>query len=183
MATAARTFTRAITRTKPSASSFRLATGNNFTRSSRRAYASGSESTRSSLNYFLGAGAIAAAGATGFYFYNKEDVHLIKGSAGETKGIFKPTKDDYQKVYDEIAGLLVEKDDYDDGSYGPVLVRLAWHCSGTYDAETGTGGSNGATMRFAPEGDHGANAGLKHARDFLEPVKGWQIIPSCLRTC
>ena len=26
-------------------------------------------------------------------------------------------------------------------------------------------------MRFAPEGDHGANAGLKHARDFLEPVK------------
>ena len=37
---------------------------------------------------------------------------------------------------------------------------------------TGTGGSNGATMRFAPEGDHGANAGLKHARDFLEPVKG-----------
>lgn len=57
------------------------------------------------------------------------------------------------------------------GSYGPVLVRLAWHCSGTYDKETRTGGSNGATMRFAPEGDHGANAGLKNARDFLEPVK------------
>ena len=29
-------------------------------------------------------------------------------------------------------------------------------------------------MRFAPEGDHGANAGLKAARDFLEPVKGAQ---------
>lgn len=41
-----------------------------------------------------------------------------------------------------------------------------------YDKETGTGGSNGATMRFAPEGDHGANAGLKAARDFLEPIKG-----------
>lgn len=41
-----------------------------------------------------------------------------------------------------------------------------------YDKETNTGGSNGATMRFAPEGDHGANAGLKAARDFLEPVKG-----------
>lgn len=40
-----------------------------------------------------------------------------------------------------------------------------------YDTMTGTGGSNGATMRFAPEGDHGANAGLKAARDFLEPVK------------
>lgn len=30
---------------------------------------------------------------------------------------------------------------------GPVLVRLAWHASGTYDKATGTGGSNGATMR------------------------------------
>lgn len=35
---------------------------------------------------------------------------------------------------------------YDDGSYGPVLVRLAWHASGTYDKDSKTGGSNGATM-------------------------------------
>lgn len=42
----------------------------------------------------------------------------------------------------------------------------------SYDKETGTGGSNGATMRFDPEKDHGANAGLAAARDFLEPVKG-----------
>ena len=41
----------------------------------------------------------------------------------------------------------------------------------SYDVETGTGGSNGATMRFAPEGDHGANAGLQNARTFLEPIK------------
>ena len=95
-----------------------------------------------------------------------------EGSTGETTGVFKPTKEDYQKVYDAIAELLWEKDDYDDGSYGPVLVRLAWHASGTYDKETGTGGSNGATMRFSAEGSHGANAGLQNARDFLEPIKG-----------
>ena len=176
MASAARTFTRTISHAKPSGSSFRLATGNTFTRSSRRGYASGPDPRRSNLGLFLGGGALAAAGATVFYFYNQQDIHLIKGSAGETKGIFKPTKEDYQKVYDEIASLLVEKDEYDDGSYGPVLVRLAWHASGTYDAATGTGGSNGATMRFAPEGDHGANAGLKNARDFLQPVKGEYII-------
>jgi len=41
-------------------------------------------------------------------------------------------------------------------------------------------------MRFAPEGDHGANAGLLAARDFLEPVKRkchspwWQKIPLTL---
>lgn len=52
------------------------------------------------------------------------------------------------------------------------VVDLWTDPSDSYDKETGTGGSNGATMRFAPEGDHGANAGLKAARDFLEPVKG-----------
>ncbi|KAK8056361.1 cytochrome c peroxidase- variant 2 [Apiospora rasikravindrae] len=115
----------------------------------------------SSLVYLAGA---AAAGVGGYYFYSQN-------ALSATPKVFTPTKEDFQKVYNEIAGRLEEKDDYDDGSYGPVLVRLAWHASGTYDKETKTGGSNGATMRFAPEGDHGANAGLKHARDFLEPVK------------
>lgn len=171
MASAARTFTRAVSRSTTSNSSLRLSAGSSFRRSSRRGYASGSEPAKSKFGLFLGAGAIAAAGAAGFYVYQNQDLHLLKGSAGETKGVLKATKDDYQKVYDEIARLLVEKDEYDDGSYGPVLVRLAWHASGTYDAATGTGGSNGATMRFPPEGDHGANAGLQHARNFLEPVK------------
>jgi len=44
---------------------------------------------------------------------------------------------------------VLPKPEYDDGSAGPVLVRLAWHCSGTYDKESNTGGSNGATMRYA----------------------------------
>lgn len=56
-------------------------------------------------------------------------------------------------------------------SYGPVLVRLAWHAAGTYDKETKTGGSNGATMRYAVEAAHGANAGLKVARELLEKVR------------
>jgi cytochrome c peroxidase len=82
------------------------------------------------------------------------------------------TKGDYQEVYNEIASRLEEDYYYDDGSYGPILVRLAWHASGTYDTKTGTGGSNGATMRFKPESNHGANGGLKIAQNFLEPVKG-----------
>jgi hypothetical protein len=36
---------------------------------------------------------------------------------------------------------------------------------------SGTGGSNGATMRFAPECNHGANKGLAIAREALEPIK------------
>lgn len=32
-------------------------------------------------------------------------------------------------------------------------------------------------MRFDPESEHGANAGLQTARDFLEPIKR-----ACIRT-
>ena len=118
---------------------------------------------------WLGLGAVGAAG--GYYFY-------AQGGLPSTQANFAPAEKDYQAVYNEIARLLEEYDEYDDGSYAPVLVRLAWHCSGTYDKDTGTGGSNGATMRFDPEASHGANAGLKNARDFLEPVKGmWNLAP------
>jgi cytochrome c peroxidase len=48
---------------------------------------------------------------------------------------------------------------------------LSRHSSGTYDAETDTGGSNGAGMRYEAEGGDPANAGLQHARVFLEPLK------------
>jgi cytochrome c peroxidase len=136
----------------------------------RRAYSSEAPKSSSSTGIYLGVGALALG--AGYYFYSQSS----GSSASETK-VFTPTFEDYQKVYNEIAERLEEKHDYDDGSYGPVLLRLAWHASGTYDKETGTGGSNGATMRFAPESDHGANAGLVAARDFLEPVKRMLDLP------
>ncbi|KAJ4396394.1 hypothetical protein N0V93_000613 [Gnomoniopsis smithogilvyi] len=77
---------------------------------------------------------------------------------------------DFDAVRKSIIDLL-KQPEYDDGSAGPVLVRLAWHSAGTYDAETGTGGSNGAGMRYEAEGGDPANAGLQNARLFLEPVK------------
>lgn len=58
-----------------------------------------------------------------------------------------------------------------DDDLGPTLVRLAWHASGTYDKNDGSGGSEGACMRFKPESEHAANAGLGVARKVLEPVK------------
>mmetsp|Transcript_95187 Transcript_95187/g.272857 ORF Transcript_95187/g.272857 Transcript_95187/m.272857 type:complete len:378 (+) Transcript_95187:44-1177(+) len=54
---------------------------------------------------------------------------------------------------------------------GPMLVRLAWHSSGTYCRHSKTGGSNGAAMRHSGEGDWEANAGLWRAMDLLEEVK------------
>ena len=52
-----------------------------------------------------------------------------------------------------------------------LLLHYHRHSAGTYDAETGTGGSNGAGMRYEAEGGDPANAGLQNARLFLEPVK------------
>merc|ERR1712063_88035 len=53
----------------------------------------------------------------------------------------------------------------------PIAVRLAWHASGTFDKNDSTGGSNGTTMRYAPESADDANAGLSIARDMLLAVK------------
>ncbi|KAK3335507.1 heme peroxidase [Cercophora scortea] len=161
MASTTRTFARALrTSTRPA---FAAAPRVAFRQSGRRAYSSEAGKSGSSSAWIWAAGAAAALGGGALYYTNS--------AAPSTPKVFTPKFEDYQAVYNEIASRLEEKDDYDDGSYGPVLVRLAWHASGTYDKETGTGGSNGATMRFAPEGSHGANAGLNAARDFLEPIK------------
>ena len=100
----------------------------------------------------VGVGALI--GAAGYYYYKQSgyadgivpasEFPVAAGKKGAEQ-IGKPG--DYQAVYNAVAATLEEgAEDYDDGSFGPVVVRLAWHASGTYDKETGTGGSNGATM-------------------------------------
>lgn len=65
-----------------------------------------------------------------------------------------------------VAGEIVSKK----ANVCPFTVRLAWHASGTFDQADGSGGSNGATMRFEPELSDGANAGLALMQDILKPV-------------
>ncbi|TPX40459.1 hypothetical protein SeMB42_g05992 [Synchytrium endobioticum] len=77
----------------------------------------------------------------------------------------------YDEIRKDIAKVLKVFPEWDDGSLAPVLVRLAWHASGTYEKNTKSGGSNGATMRFAPESTDGANNGLQYARALLESVR------------
>jgi len=111
--------------------------------------------------------AAVLAGAAGAAYCFRDDLKAMAGGESASK---VPKKEDYQAVYNEIAKIL-ENADYDDGSYAPVLIRLAWHSSGTYDKKSNTGGSNGATMRFPPEANHSENPGLHNARDVLEPIK------------
>ena len=141
MATVTRPFIRLATRSTPATAPIRIARPSNVRlivprsgfQSSRRGYASeaGGKTSNTGLYWGIGLVGVAAAGGSYFYLNNGGLTNLREGSAGETRGVFTPTKEDYQKVYDQIAKLLEEKDDYEDGSYGPIIVRLAWHCSGT----------------------------------------------------
>jgi len=98
------------------------------------------------------------------------------GSAGGARpAVSCEASVDWDAVRKEVVQLM-EDDEYEDSSYegaipGPLLLRLAWHSSGTFCKHTSSGGSAGSTMRFEPEVSWGANAGLKYAQDLLEPIK------------
>lgn len=121
MASAARAASRAFVRSTPATSSFRPAArsarfaipAQGFRTTARRGYASEAGEGKSSGSGGIWGLAIAVAGGAGAYFYLN----------GESKP-FVPTKEDYQKVYDEIAARLANETDYDDGSYGPVSISI-----------------------------------------------------------
>ena len=69
---------------------------------------------KSSAGLYAGITA-AALGGVAYYLYSTDQF----GTAGAPAKPFVPTKEDYQKVYDAVADLL-EDNDYDDGSFGPV---------------------------------------------------------------
>ncbi|KAL1215687.1 L-ascorbate peroxidase 3 [Cardamine amara subsp. amara] len=68
------------------------------------------------------------------------------------------------KARRDLRSLIASK------SCAPIMLRLAWHDAGTYDAQSKTGGPNGS-IRNEEEYTHGANSGLKIAIDLCEGVK------------
>lgn len=130
-----RALSRAVPRTSTSA--FRTSTTRfaptiraTIQQQSRRSYAdaAGAKSGSSALYWVLGLGVVGAGGA---YTFTQSD--SLKGVAQDAKAAvpFTPKFEDYEKVYKMIAKRLEEHDEWDDGSFGPVLLRLAWHASGT----------------------------------------------------
>jgi len=92
------------------------------------------------------------------------------GKATRSRSSSTAANTDLSELRLAIKGLL-EDPRHDDGSYAPLLIRLAWHCCGTFDRHTSTGGSNGGTMRFPAEQDDPENSGLGLARKLLDPLK------------
>jgi len=75
------------------------------------------------------------------------------------------TTTDYKAVASDIADLFKKNPDW-----GPTIVRLSWHSSGTYDKISKTGGSSGGTIRFPEELAHSNNEGLDKPIKWLEPI-------------
>ena len=70
---------------------------------------------------------------------------------------------DLSAVRADIRRLLPDRS-HDDGSLGPLMIRFAWHSSGTYDAASCTGGSDGGTIWLPAEAGDPENAGFDKAR-------------------
>ena len=97
-----------------------VATGQVFRQQSRRGYASESSSSGSSSSSLIWILGLAAVGGGGYYGYSQG---LFDDAIGAKAKPFEPKFENYQNVYDAIAAKLADETDYDDGSYGPVLLR------------------------------------------------------------
>ncbi|KAL9188216.1 hypothetical protein ACHAXT_006594 [Thalassiosira profunda] len=109
--------------------------------------------------------ALALAAATGAAAFTAP-VSVRSARSATSLSVKQSDLDGAQSMID---GILKDK------NCGPVFVRLAWHDSGTFDcaidaAWPAAGGAIGS-IRFEPEINHGANAGLAGAVKLLEPVK------------
>ena len=99
--------------------------GMGMTAGAKRMFTAGAQQSRKASGLFAFSG-VAGAVVIG------AGITTVTAFAAESKPKveFKEVKEAVKKILDEAG--------YDDGSIGPVLVRLAWHASGTYCAPGST---------------------------------------------
>ncbi|MFG1922931.1 catalase/peroxidase HPI [Cryptosporangium sp. NPDC048952] len=81
---------------------------------------------------------------------------------------------DLDALAHDVDAVLTTSQDWwpaDFGHYGPLIVRMVWHCAGTYRVGDGRGGASASLQRFAPVDSWPDNRNLDKARRLLWPVK------------
>lgn len=81
---------------------------------------------------------------------------------------------DLEGLKSEIRQLLTSSVDWwpsDYGHYGPQMIRMAWHSSGTYRIADGRGGAGQGMMRYAPLNSWWDNGNIDKSRRLLWPIK------------
>ncbi|MGL5224927.1 MAG: catalase/peroxidase HPI [Aeromonas sp.] len=81
---------------------------------------------------------------------------------------------DYAALKADLNNLMTDSQPWwpaDWGHYGGLMIRMAWHCAGSYRATDGRGGANTGNQRFAPLNSWPDNVNLDKARRLLWPIK------------
>ncbi|WGK70158.1 catalase/peroxidase HPI [Candidatus Haliotispira prima] len=109
---------------------------------------------------------------------NLEILHQHDVKTNPMEQGFEYTKEvqklDFEALKKDMHALMTDIQEWwpaDWGHYGGLMIRMAWHSSGSYRVADGRGGAGAGNIRFSPLNSWPDNANLDKGRRLLWPIK------------